>query len=67
MNARQTREALLEAVNAHKIDAIKSFVDPSYVARNEAGTVGRPQSCFKAPTAYILDRGIERRLARGNA
>jgi hypothetical protein len=39
MDPRQAREALLQAVNAHDIEAIKSFVDPSYVGRNEGGLV----------------------------
>src|SRR5687767_12586837 len=39
MDPRQTREALLQAVNAHDIVAIGSFVAPSYVARNESGRV----------------------------
>jgi ketosteroid isomerase-like protein len=39
MGPRERREALLEAVNAHDLEAIKSFVDPSYLARNELGMV----------------------------
>src|SRR4051812_17158923 len=39
LDPRQTREALLSAVNAHDIDAIRAFVDPAYLARNESGMV----------------------------
>jgi predicted SnoaL-like aldol condensation-catalyzing enzyme len=39
MGPRQTREALLAAVNAHDTKAIRAFVDTSYVARNESGMV----------------------------
>jgi predicted SnoaL-like aldol condensation-catalyzing enzyme len=39
MDVRQSREALLQAVNAHDVEAIKSFVAESYVARNELGLV----------------------------
>src|SRR5689334_13397844 len=39
MDARQTREALLAAVNAHDTKTIRTFLDPSYVARNESGMV----------------------------
>lgn len=38
---RQQREALAEAVNRHDLEAIKSFLDPSYVGRSKSGqTVG---------------------------
>ena len=34
---RQRREALAEAVNAHKLESVKSFVDPSYVGKTKLG------------------------------
>jgi hypothetical protein len=39
VDARQAREALLDAVNAHDVEAIGALVAPSYVARNEWGVV----------------------------
>jgi hypothetical protein len=39
MDVRQAREALLQAVNAHDVEAITSFVDVTYVGRNEAGVI----------------------------
>ena len=39
MNVRETREALLRAVNAHDIEAVRTFVDVTYVGRNELGVI----------------------------
>lgn len=36
---RKQREALLAAVNAHDLDAMRDLVDPSYQGKNEAGAV----------------------------
>jgi len=36
---RKQREALLNAVNAHDLDAIRTLVDPSYEGKDDAGTV----------------------------
>jgi hypothetical protein len=37
MNLRESRLALRDAVNAHDIETIKSFVDPSYAAKGPGG------------------------------
>ncbi|MCL6546734.1 MAG: nuclear transport factor 2 family protein [Bryobacteraceae bacterium] len=34
---RRQREALAEAVNRHDVEAVKTFVHPSYVGRTQAG------------------------------
>jgi hypothetical protein len=39
LEIRKQREALLNAVNAHDLDAIRAMVDPSYEGKNEAGAV----------------------------
>ncbi len=36
---RQQRDALLNAVNTHDLDAIRALVDLTYEGKNEAGTV----------------------------
>lgn len=36
---RKQREALSSAFNAHDVEAIRALVDPSYAAKNDAGTV----------------------------
>src|SRR5207247_10552780 len=37
---RRQREALAEAVNRHDVEAVKTFVHPSYVGRTKTGGTG---------------------------
>ena len=39
MELRERRKALVDALNAHDKEAVKSFIDPSCVAKDESGKV----------------------------
>jgi hypothetical protein len=56
MDAQQTREALLEAVNVHDIDAVKSFIHPDYVAKNELGMVRGGYEGLMDHVTHLLEK-----------